>query len=471
MKNKQLGIWVGTEDLNQNPAFAAEVEQEFKHDTPKEGAKKDRSFESNRRDFLKYLGFSVGAATVAAACDTPVRRAIPYVTKPDAIVPGVATYYASSFVKGGDYCPVLVKTREGRPIKIEGNALSSVTGGGTSARAQASVLELYDTARFRGPMGASGDGKFAGTTWADLDAAIKGKLRGGSTVRIVTNTILSPTTKRALEEFTAKYPNAKVVTYDPVSSSALLQANEANFGIRIVPNYNFDKADVIVGFNCDFLGTWISPVEYAKDYAKNRKLTSISKAKMSRHYQVEGHMSMTGSNADNRILVKPSEQGVAIAALAAALGLGGSAAGLNDKAAAQIKEVARDLQAHRGSSLVVSGSNNKAEQLLVNKINNSLGNYGNTITFTGASLQRQGIDADIQGLVRDMNAGSVDALIVLGANPAFDIPNAAQFIEGAAKVGLKISCSGLMDETTALCDYIAPTNHYLESWGLSLIHI
>ena len=466
MKNKQLGIWVGTEDLNNDPAFAVEAEKEFKHDPTTSDQKEDNSFESNRRDFLKVLGFSIGAASVAAACDTPVRRAIPYVTKPDAIVPGVATYYASSFVKGGDYCPILVKTREGRPIKIEGNALSSMTGGGTSARAQASVLDLYDTARFRGPMAVGSEaGKFINTTWAEIDAAIKGKLSGGSKVRIVTNTILSPTTKRALSDFAANYPNTKVVTYDPVSSSALLQANEANFGVRLVPNYKFDKADVIVGFNCDFLGTWISPIEYAKDYAVNRKLSSLTNAKMSRHYQVEGHMSMTGSNADNRILVRPSEQGVAIAALAAALGLGGSAVGLNEKAAEQIKVMARDLQAHRGKSLVVSGSNNKAEQILINRINNALGNYGNTITFSGASMQRQGIDADIQGLVREMNAGSVDALIVLGANPAFDIPNAVQFVEGAAKVGLKISCSGLMDETTALCDYIAPTHHFLESWG------
>jgi len=145
MENQKLGIWVGTEDLNQDPVFAAEAEKEFKHD-PATAPKEDASLAAKRRDFLKYLGFGLGAATVAAACDTPVRRAIPYVTKPDAIVPGVATYYASSFVKGGDYCPVLVKTREGRPIKIEGNSLSSITGGGTSARAQASVLELYDTA-------------------------------------------------------------------------------------------------------------------------------------------------------------------------------------------------------------------------------------------------------------------------------------------------------------------------------------
>ena len=126
MENQKLGVWVGTEDLNNDSAFALEAEKEFKHDPTIVEA--DNSLAANRRDFLKVLGFSLGAATIAAACDTPVRRAIPYVVKPDAIVPGIATYYASSFVKGGDYCPVLVKTREGRPIKIEGNSLSSITG-------------------------------------------------------------------------------------------------------------------------------------------------------------------------------------------------------------------------------------------------------------------------------------------------------------------------------------------------------
>ena len=470
MKNQKQQIWVGTETLKNDPAFLELAEKEFVDDVKQVYNKEqDNSLEANRRDFLKVLGFSLGAATIAAACDTPVRRAIPYVTKPDAIVPGVATYYASTFVEGGDYCPVLVKTREGRPIKIEGNSLSSLTGGGTSARAQASVLSLYDTARLKGPKKAMGDGKFDVATWGDLDKAVAGKL--GGNVRIVTNSILSPSLNRALGELTTKNPNAKVITYDPVSSSAILQANEASFGYKVIPNYHFKAADVIVGLNCDFLGTWISPVEFAKDYAANRKVKTLKGAKMNRHYQVEGHMSMTGSNADHRIIIKPSELGAAIATLyneVAALTGGGrvNAPALNDKAKAGLKTVAKDLVAHKGHALVVSGSNNKGEQILVNAINNLLGSYGATIDFANPSYQRQGDDADVQALVREMNGGGVDALIVLGnANPAFDLPNAAQFAEGAAKVGLKISTSSLMNETTALCDYVAPESHYLESWG------
>ena len=180
MKNHKNNVWIGTEQLNNNPELAQAEKSEFV-ELPAAGAANgvETHLESNRRDFLKYLGFGIGAATIAA-CDIPVRKAIPYVVKPDSIVPGVATYYASSFVQGGDYCPILVKTREGRPIKIEGNGLSSVTRGGTSAKAQASVLSLYDTSRFDGPRTIS-EGSFGDAmSWEDLDKAVGGKLNEDS---------------------------------------------------------------------------------------------------------------------------------------------------------------------------------------------------------------------------------------------------------------------------------------------------
>jgi len=210
------------------------------------------------RDLARMMGFGLGAATVAAGCDIPVKRAIPYVVKPEEIVPGVANYYASSFVNGGDYCSILVKTREGRPIKIEGNSLSDITKGGTSARAQASVLSLYDVNRIKKPS-IGGEA----VSWADLDKEVKGRLATSRGIRILTHTILSPTEKKAINAFATRYPAAKVVTYDPVSAAALLAANASTFGQRIIPNYHFDKADYIVSFNADFLGTWISPIEFA----------------------------------------------------------------------------------------------------------------------------------------------------------------------------------------------------------------
>ena len=469
MKNKQKEVWVGLEQLTNDPAFQKASKEEFKDEIFFDKVADKRFMESNanRRDFLKVLGFGIGTAAVAAGCDIPVKKAIPYVMKPDSIVPGVASYYASSFVQGGDYCAVLVKTREGRPIKIEGNSFSKVTRGGTSARAQASVLSLYDTSRYEGPVSKDG----TAMTWADLDKAVSDKLTANANIRIVTNTNLSPSSKQAMADFTAKYPNAKVVTYDPLSSSAILQANQLSFGDPVIPDYHFDEARVIVSFDADFLGSWISPIEYAADYIKNRKIDDVNKASMSRHIQVESHMTLTGSNADNRILVKPSEQGAAIVALynEVAKATGGatvSGPSMSGGQEAKIAKVAQELVDNRNHALVVAGSNNIGEQVLVNAINDMLGSYGHTITFTNASLQRQGIDDDVRNLVKEMNSGSVDAIFVMdGANPAYDLPDSQAFATGMDKVGLKVSFAGTPNETASLCDYVAPTHHFLESWG------
>jgi len=455
------GIWVSSEDLMREPSFLQSAEKEFSVDNIDQT---DGKWEASRRDFLKLLGFGLGAATVAASCEIPVKKAIPYVTKPDDIVPGVANYFASSFVNGGDYCAVLVKTREGRPIKIEGNTLSRVTKGGTSARAQASVLSLYDTRRIK-YAGTINNGEVSKKDWADLDRDIKAKLSPSASIRLITNTIISPTAKAALAEFKAKYPNTVVVTYDPVSSAALLAANSACFGKSVVPNYKFEDADVIVSFGADFLGTWISPVEFAHAYAQNRKIRNAKGMKMSRHYQVESHMSLSGSNADNRILVKPTEQGAAIVALYNEISGNSGGPKLNDKAAAAIKKVAAELKNARGKSLVVSGSNNVMEQVYVNKINDLLGNINSTIDFNTVSNQRQGDERQMQRLIEEMNAGQVAVAIVWGANPAYELPNAGKFKEAFAKVATRISFAGVVDETTALCNYSAPTHHQLESWG------
>lgn len=462
---KQIdNIWIGQKDLTRDEEFMKTANAEFAEEQVSY-ADLTSNLSGNRRDFLKFLGFGLGAATVAAGCDIPVKRAIPYVVKPDQIVPGVANYYASTFVNGGDYCPVLVKTREGRPIKIEGNDLSSITGGGTSARAQASVLSLYDTNRFTGPKLKDGTG-WKDSNWAEVDKIVTTTLESSKNIRVVTNTIMSPTAKRALAEFTAKYPAAKVVTYDNVSASALLDANQRNFGARVVPSYMFDKAEVIVSFNADFLGTWISPVEYAAAYAKTRKISDITKAKMSRHIQVENHMSLTGSNADNRILVRPSEQGVAIAHLYNTIA-GGSAAttGLNDKAKKALSKVAEELKAAQGKSIVVSASTNVNEQLMVNAINNALGNYGTTIDMANHSYQRQGNDAELKMLVDEIKAGAVDMIIFNNANPVYDSPYGKTLSESLSKVRNKVSFAPSNDETTDLCDVVAPSHHYLESWG------
>ena len=458
MKNNNKEVWIGHNDIN-NPELQERAKQEFANTLPVVDSMADEKVmesSTNRRDFLKYLGFGLGAATVAASCEIPVKRAIPYVVKPDEIVPGVASYYASSFVRGGEYASVLVKTREGRPIKIEGNSLSPVSNGGSSARAQASVLDLYNVNRIQAPTKA----------WADMDNDIKGALASSNNIRIVTNTNMSPTAKKAMGEFMAKYPNAKVVTYDAVSASGMLEANEASFGIASVPAYHFEKADNIISFGADFLGTWISPTEFAYGYAKNRKVDpKAAKPTMSHHTQVESHMSLTGSNADNRIMVRPSEQGAAIKAFYNALAGNSMGSELNEKARTSLKKLADKVKGTAGKTLVVSGSNNVAEQVVVNAINEMLGSYGNTITFDRTSNQRQGIDSNVTALIREMKSGAVDAMIVMDANPAYDLPEAKDFTDAMAKVKTSVYLSTVMNETGALCKFVAPTPHYLEAWG------
>ncbi len=456
-------IWIGEKDLVKDESFMATVDQEFADNSLLDNSEGLDHTQANRRDFLKFLGFGLGAATVAAGCDIPVKRAIPYVVKPDAIVPGVATYYASTYVNGGDYCPILVKCREGRPIKIEGNDLSSLTEGGTSARAQASVLSLYDTNRFRNPLKKDGD-KMTNISWEDLDGEVKAALKSASNVRLVSNTLMSPTAKRAIGDFMAAYPGSKLVTYDPVSSAAILEANEMSFGQAVIPSYHFDKADLILSFNADFLGTWISPVEFAKKYSVNRILDADN-PKMSRHIQVESFMSMTGSNADNRILVKPSELGSAIAYLHGKMTGGSAGSDLNDKAKAALDKIAAELRSAGSKALVVSGSNNPYEQVLVNHINDMLGAYGSTITMGDASMQRQGNEKELDALINEMNGGRVGAVVLLDANPAYDSSSSTRFAEAMAKVGTKVAVSYQPNETTALCDYVAPCSHFLESWG------
>ncbi len=470
-------IWISSEDLTANEQLAKDSENEFYNlpilnDLADEKTMSEMSAGTNRRDFLKYLGFSLGAATIAAACDTPVRKALPYVSKPDAIVPGIATYYASSFVKGGDFCPVLVKTREGRPIKVEGNSMAPWGGGGTSARAQASVLDLYDVARLRNPMVVD-VADATDVEWDVIDADLKRKFASSRAIRIVGHTQMSPTLRSSLDLFVAKYPQAKIIFYDPISSSAILQANENTFGKRAIPTYHFDKTDLIVNFGADFLGTWVSPTEYAHQFAKRRKIKGTDGSQMSQLIQLESNMSYTGSNADQRVLIKPSEQGLAIAKLHNAIAgkLGGSIMGINgslsnSRAEDAIPVLADSLVNAQGKCVVLSSSNNAAEQSLINAINQMLGNYGHTIDLDRCSWQRQGIDRELTELIEELNSGSVDAVIFLDdANPVFDHPRGEEIAVALESVQTKVACAYLPNETQDLCNYTCPVPHYMEAWG------
>ena len=419
---------------------------------------------NSRRDFLKNLGFSLAATAIVASCKRPVEKAIPYLVKPEELTPGKASYYASSYYDAGDYCSVVVKVRDGRPIKIEGNELSAISQQGTSARVQASILNLYDGARYKGPL-------FNGkkTTWEEADQSISEALsdlsKSNGPIVLLTSTIISPSTKQIINQFIESYPGSRWVQYDAVSASGMLQANQKSFGEKAIPDLRFDKSKVVVSFGADFLGSWLSPVEYTKRYTSARKLDEGEK-EMLRHYQFESAMSLTGSNADVRFPIKPSEEdGIVLAlynAIAKAKG-GPHVSGV--ESSVDVSDLTEELLENEGASLVVSGSNNESTQLLINGINNLLGNYGKTLFWDSPLQTKQGLDSEMNELVADLKAEKVKGLLVWGVNPVYDHPQGKDIELALRNMELSVSFAERKDETANLCQFILPEPNYLESWN------
>lgn len=471
--SKELKYWRGIEELENTPEFNRLKENEFAEQLPVDEFLNDSAVaegKTPRRDFLKFLGFGVTAATLAA-CEAPVTKSIPYLFKPEEVTPGIANYYASTYFDGYDFSSVLVKTREGRPIKVVANDLDPINHGGVNARIQSSLLSLYDSERAKGALKGG-----AAISWETADKEIKAKLDGIAAAKgqiaILTPTVASPSTAAAIAELTAKYGNVKHVQYDSVSFAGIRNANALSFGKAVIPTYDFAKAETIVSIGADFLASWLSPEEHAWQYAQGKKIAkgaSNKDAKLSRHFQFEANMSLTGANADIRTAVKPSEFGAIAVALYNEIAKAKGAATLagKDVAAAKnnVAKAAKELLASAGKSIVVSGSNNADIQVVVNAINNLLGNYGNTINLDVQDLTKKGDEAAVNALIKDMAAGQVAGIIIYGVNPAYSLPNAKDFTEALKKVGLRVSFADRLDETASECEYLCPDSHWLESWN------
>ncbi|MFK7973038.1 MAG: TAT-variant-translocated molybdopterin oxidoreductase [Bacteroidia bacterium] len=457
--------WRGLEELEQTPEFLAEAKKEFSTDVPMDQAIEDAGnggleFNANRRDFLKVLGFGVTAATLAACVETPVKKAIPYVEKPEDVIPGVPNWYASTTNQG---IPVLVKAREGRPIKLEGNPDSPLTRGGLDAVSHATLLEVYDLDRLRNPLKGAEP-----VEWDAMDKDIKAKLadikaRGGK-VRVVSGSVLSPSTRQIIADFVGQFENGKHVAYDAVSYDAINRAHENLFGKRGIPSVMLDRADVILGINCDFLGTWLDPTTMNAQYAENRQ---PEKGKMSRHFQLESLLTMTGSNADLRFPINPSDEGRALVALynKVARRVGQPQSGSSDfnVAGNNLDNIAEELVNARGRAVVLCGSNDLASQEAVAGINNMLGAYGKTLDLGNPYMLKQGNDADMAALASELN--TVDALFFYDANPVYNSPYADAFKAALGGNKLTVTLTVKEDETSELSTYTAATSHYLESWG------
>jgi MoCo/4Fe-4S cofactor protein with predicted Tat translocation signal len=453
--------WKSVEELNENSSIVEALKQnEFVEEIPTDEFLGNKSAleasSTTRRDFLKYVGFSTAAASLAA-CEGPVIKSIPYVVQPEEIIPGVANYYATTIADGFDFASVLVKTREGRPIKIDNNSLAT-THNSANARVHASVLGLYDSLRVKGPM--KGD---KAISWSTFDSETNQKLTdikvAGKSIVLLTQTYASPSTAKLIANFTEKYGNVRHVTYDAISESAALDAFNAKYGERALANYDFSKAATIVSIGADFLGDWQGG-GFDSGYSKGR---IPQDGKMSRHIQFEANMSLTGANADKRVPLKPSEQKLALAKLYSYV-TGGSVSGtLSDKLEKAVQSAAAELKKAGSNGVVVTGIQDVNAQTVALEINA----YLNSKAFDAKTpiKTRQGDDKAVATLIADMKAGQVGAIIMSGVNPLYTLPNASDFAEGLKKTDLSIAFSLKSDETASKTQYIAAAPHYLESWG------
>ncbi|MFH6960596.1 TAT-variant-translocated molybdopterin oxidoreductase [Flavobacterium aquidurense] len=456
--------WKSVEELENSSIVEALRNNEFVEEIPTEeflgNADALASSGTSRRDFLKYVGFSTAAVTLAA-CEGPVHKSIPYVLQPEQIIPGVADYYATTVFDGFDFANLLVKTREGRPIKIDNNTISGAKFS-ANARIHASILSLYDSMRLKEP---KLDGK--DSSWSAVDLKIKSSLadakaKGGQVV-LLTNTLASPSTEKLIGEFIAKNPNAKHVVYDAVSSSDALDAFETVYGERALVDYDFSKASLIVSVGADFLGDWQGG-GYDAGYAQGRiPAGPTGSKKMSRHFQFESNMTLSGAAADKRIPMGIADQRQALVQIYNIITGSSVAVSLDAKFKGEVEKAAQQLKLAGAKGVLVSGLEDKNAQLLVLAINQVLASEA--FTTVGTRQIRKGSNAVVSLLLKDMNAGSVHTLIMSGINPVYTLADSASFVAGLKKVQTSVAFSLKEDETASITTIAAPVPHYLEAWG------
>ncbi|MES2587943.1 MAG: TAT-variant-translocated molybdopterin oxidoreductase [Bacteroidota bacterium] len=473
--------WKGLEELNETPEFLQQKGQEFPQSMSVDEFLSDENLKESstaRRDFLKFLGFSVAAATLAA-CEAPVTKVIPYVNKPENVTPGMPTWYASTYYDGVSYASILVKTREGRPIFIKGNKDFGFTKGATNPQIIASVLPLYDSARLSSP---TMNGKVK--TWSDVDGDIKSKLndiiaKKGKVV-LVSNTIISPSTQTTIDMLKGHVNSGDVagtsfehIQYDAVSYAGMRAANKESFGLTvnnlpendgIIPDYDFSKAKTIVSVGADFLSSWLLASEYQTQYASKRNPDGEW---MSKHFQFESNLSISGSNADYRGMIKPSEQANVLAYILGKFGVKTSVSSTLSAETTKIADLAvASLKASKSESLVVAGSNNKAVQILANKLNSVLGSYTKTINLNNPVFLYASQDAKMNKFVSDVISGKgADAVLFYGVNPVYTLANGDKFGKALKNISLTVSLAAYADETASLCKFVAPDHHALEAWN------
>jgi len=423
----------------------------------------------SRRDFLRLAGFAALGAGLTGCQRAPVQHALPYVNQPGDVVPGRSYSYASTCGGCSAGCGLLATARDGRPIKLEGNPEHPLARGGLCAVGQASLLGLYDRLRLDNPRQNGRE-----TKWLAVDTDLRARLddirKQGGAVRFLTGSRLGPTTLAFIQQFLGTFTDARHVVYDLSSCSAILTAHARTHGVRLLPHYRLDKANTIIGFDADFLGTWISPVEFTAAYRAGRTLDG-SAPRMSYHAHFESRLSLTGSKADERIRIAPGEVGSIVSHLAARLAKKAGVAapeGATDEApidAGVLDRLAERLWRDRGRSLILCDSQDVDVQVVCNFLNHILGNYGATVDVMQPSFQQRGDDGELQTLLRELHDDKVSALFTYRCNPVYDLPSGESLAGDLKRRPLLVSFAERMDETARLAHYVCPTPHYLESWS------
>jgi molybdopterin-containing oxidoreductase family iron-sulfur binding subunit len=468
--------WRSLEELENTPAFQDALLKEFPEEV--EPGTVDAT---TRRHFLGVMGASIAMTSLAGCVRRPVQKILPYTRAPEDLIPGIAQHYATATSINGRAIGLVVEAHEGRPTKIEGNpgvAGSVVRAGGTTALHQALVLDLYDPQRLRIPMNGAKT-----STWEAADAALKAKFdalkaAGGAGLVILGESFPSPTLRKLRERFHADFPQARWFTYESLAEDNERVGLKAAWGEPVVPVFRLQNTRVVLSLDADFLGTEGDVVENSANWAKSRKVNGPND-KMSRLYAVEGHLSVTGSNADHRLRLKTSQVEAFAWALAAELIKDNkvvlppdmaphakAAPGIDPKFVAA---VAADLQGNRGGALIIAGRRQPASvHALVAALNTGLEAHGQTVYYfpdARRTAAENGDMANIKEVAALLNGGQVDTLVTLGGNPVYTAPADLAFAAAFAKAKTKISLCDFHDETSRLADWALPRAHFLEAWG------
>ena len=476
--------WHSLEQWGKDPEFQKIAEQEFLSSPLKE---EDREDGWARREFLKLMGASLALGS-AGCLRRPVQKIVPYSKQPEEVTIGQALHYSSTWFDGSEAFGLLVKTREGRPIKLEGNPNHPVSRGFLSARGQALLLSCYDPDRLQAPKQnlvrkGRGNAETISINWAALDEKVKAAVEKGGTY-VLTGHIGSPTLRQMIKDFQVS-TQAEHIAWEPTTPDSIAAGQLASYGSSNIPTYRFDRARVIVSIDADFLGTWLTPVAFNKQFADGRR----DVIGMSELVVFDSNYSLTGSNADKRIKIKPSEQlMVAMGLLYEVVvksGLSSLASNtelkqtlsaysnvaeiLGFKDSQALSKVAESLIKAKGESLIVAGGTATQTdealflQIAVNALNSALGNDGNTVVYGQSQVAVQGSTEEILKLIAAMNEGKVKTLIIHGVNPVYYLGDA--FASALGKVETVVYTGAAMDETAIKSDFVAVDNHSVESWG------